>query len=79
MTGIDMFGSLFGLGIALFFSWFLFLSVITDSCLETGLYVFISLFMTVLGVVLRYLCLRIRKLEMQVDYLMHHAVRKTDP
>ena len=71
MTRNAMLRSLFGLGIALFFLWFVVLSIIGDSYfyLETGVRLAVSLFMTGLGVAFQYLSLRIRRLEGQVEEL----------
>ena len=72
MTKDAMLRSLFGWGIALFFLWFVFLSVVGDTWfyLETEVRIAVSLFMTGIAVLFRYLCLRIRKLEAQMEDLM---------
>ncbi len=80
MTKDAMMRSLFGFGILLFFLWFVFLSIVADSYfyLETWVRVSVGLFMTGIGVLFRYLCLRIRKLEMQVEDLMRRRIQKTN-
>ncbi len=73
MTKNDMLRSLLGTGILLFFLWFVSLSIIADSWLylETVVRVSVSVFMTAFGLVIRYLTLRMRKLEQQMEYLAY--------
>ena len=73
MTGTDMLRALFGSGVLLFFLWFVFLSIMADSWLylETDLRISVSLFMTAIGLLFRYLTIRLRNLEDQVKYLSY--------
>lgn len=75
MTKDTMLRSLFGFGILLCF---LFLSIIADCYfyLETWVRVSVSLFVTGIGVSFRYLCLRIHKLETQVEDLMRRRIKE---
>lgn len=78
MTKDTMLRFLFGFGILLCFLCFLFLSIIADCYfyLETWVRVSVSLFVTGIGVSFRYLCLRIHKLETQVEDLMRRRVKE---
>ena len=75
-----MFRSLFGLGIVLFFLCFVGLSAAADGWIyiEPEVRITISLFVTGLGVAFRYLCLRIRRLEKQVEDLLRRRGQKTN-